>query len=347
MAHLREGIKLSSDGQIRAIKSIAPELLERVKQNAKHPASAFLLAKVCVMCRGADEDEEPSKLFVEAAELIAKQYASSPEIENFCQCLGTFVAGSQPWAGCFESHLRAILNLNKNRFVRCTASMALASVVALDDKRKAEAEGLHKRFLAEFDGQTNYLFQMIERQYGELGKIRLDEFKTRGIGMLAPEIEGVDTNGQSMKLSDYRGKVVLVSFWATWCGPCMNMIPRERELAARLEGEPFAIVGVNGDSDQAALQNAVTTQKITWRSFRDRFGRLAGKRPISDEWQVLGWPTLYLIDRGGIIRKRWTSEPTLAQLNREVDRLVHVAATVDEIGDAAKKNTTAAWLTIP
>ena len=115
----------------------------------------------------------------------------------------------------------------------------------------------------------------------------------------------------------------------------------------RLEGEPFAIVGVNGDSDQAALQNAVTTQKITWRSFRDRFGRLAGKRPISDEWQVLGWPTLYLIDRGGIIRKRWTSEPTLAQLNREVDRLVHVAATVDEIGDAAKKNTTAAWLTIP
>ena len=80
-------------------KEYCTQLLSTVKQNAKHPASAFLLAKVCVMCRGADEDEEPSKLFVEAAELIAKQYASSPEIENFCQCLGTFVAGSQPWAG--------------------------------------------------------------------------------------------------------------------------------------------------------------------------------------------------------------------------------------------------------
>ena len=56
--------------------------------------------------------------------------------------------GSPAWAGRFESHLQAILNINKNRFVRCTASMALASVVALDDKRKAEAEGLHKRFLA-------------------------------------------------------------------------------------------------------------------------------------------------------------------------------------------------------
>ena len=70
----------------------------------------------------------------------------------------------------------------------------------------------------------------------------------------------------------------------------MKLIPHEVELATRLEGQPFAIVGVNSGTDEEAIKNAVATHKITWRSFRDK---RADKQEISDEWQALGWPTLY------------------------------------------------------
>src|SRR6266567_2685377 len=102
-----------------------------------------------------------------------------------------------------------------------------------------------------------------------------------------------------MKLSEYRGKVVLLSFWAMWCVPCMKFIPHEQALAARFEGEPFAIVGVHGDNDDEVSRNAVASHKISWRSFHDQ---PADKPAISDEWHVIGWPTVYLIDRAGVIR---------------------------------------------
>ncbi len=122
-----------------------------------------------------------------------------------------------------------------------------------------------------------------------------------------------------MTLSAFRGKVVLLSFWGAWCLPCMKYIPHEQALATRLEGKPFAIVGVNGDTDDEAIADAVATHKISWRSFRNK---RAGKTKISDEWDILGWPTLYLIDQEGVIRERWIDSPPPDELNRAIDQLV-------------------------
>ena len=83
------------------------------------------------------------------------------------------------------------------------------------------------------------------------------------------------------KLSDYRGKVVMIAFWATWCSPCMKLIPHERELVTRLADKPFAIVGVNGDVDAQRIAQAVDTHEITWRSFHDE---RPGNHSISEEW---------------------------------------------------------------
>jgi thiol-disulfide isomerase/thioredoxin len=139
------------------------------------------------------------------------------------------------------------------------------------------------------------------------------------LAKLAPEIEGVDLDGRAMKLSDYRGKVALFSFWATWCGPCMRMVPHERELVKRLAGKPFMIVGVNGDDDQQAARAAAAGQGLTWRSFQDR----KGPRSISSNWHVWGWPTFYLTDQEGIIRKRW-GDAAPEELNHAIDQLLGV-----------------------
>lgn len=79
----------------------------------------------------------------------------------------------------------------------------------------------------------------------------------------APPIEGMTTTGQKFKLSDYKGKVVLLNFWATWCGPCRGEIPDLVQLQTKYEKRGFTIVGLSDDDDLEkpkafAAQNGMT-----------------------------------------------------------------------------------------
>jgi hypothetical protein len=78
------------------------------------------------------------------------------------------------------------------------------------------------------------------------------------------------------------------------------MFPHERSLVKRLEGKPFALVGVNSDPDKKELKKANEENGITWRSFWN--GPKARGGPISTAWNVRGWPTIYVLDEKGIIR---------------------------------------------
>ncbi len=120
------------------------------------------------------------------------------------------------------------------------------------------------------------------------------------IGKPAPEIVGVDLDGKPLKLSDHRGKVVVVCFWATWCGPCMAMVPHERELVKQLEGKPFALLGVNCDEpgDKAKVRATLKEKSMTWPSWWD--GDRRG--PIQTAYDVPHWPMVYVIDPKGVIR---------------------------------------------
>ena len=137
-----------------------------------------------------------------------------------------------------------------------------------------------------------------------------------GIGQFAPEIAGEDIDGTPLKLSDYKGKVVVLEFWGHWCPNCRDLYPYERSLVTRLSGKPFAFVGVNSDEDRAALKNVLVQEQITWRSFWNG-GSTDG--PISQAWKVESWPTIYVIDSKGVIRfKNIIGD----DLDRAVDRLL-------------------------
>jgi hypothetical protein len=77
------------------------------------------------------------------------------------------------------------------------------------------------------------------------------------------------------------------------------MYPHERSLVKRLEGQPFALLGINSDRDREALKKVMKKQGITWRSFWNG-GSTSG--PISSAWNVRGWPTIYVLDHKGVIR---------------------------------------------
>ena len=83
----------------------------------------------------------------------------------------------------------------------------------------------------------------------------------------APEFSLKDSNGQTVHLADYKGKVVLLDFWGTWCPPCVSAVPWLRDLQRHHAKEPFVIVGISSDSDEGLLREA-ERRGSTWRSLK-------------------------------------------------------------------------------
>ena len=96
------------------------------------------------------------------------------------------------------------------------------------------------------------------------------------------------------------------------------MYPYERSLVKKMEGKPFALIGVNSDSDRQRLKPVLERERITWRSFWNGPGGTNGS--ISNRWRVDGWPTLYLIDPNGIIR--YKDIHNTAQIDQAISALL-------------------------
>ena len=308
-------------GSMNAISDLAPALLWRARKSLDAPRVGRLLAAVCDATLPRDAPEPP-EIYTEAADLIADRCASSPDICHFCESLGGAKI-TPPWAGQFERHLRAILRVNEDRAVRCSAQFALAAVLqstALD--RQAEALELYEEFCAGFDGKHSYSYRGIEQMLRTMARGQIKELQLRAVGKTVTEITGVDLEGTSMTLSAYRGRVVLLNFWATWCFPCMKLIPHEKDLVEHFKDQPFDIIGVNCDGEIEKARDAVTRNGISWRSFRNHGD---DGRTISSDWKILGYPTLYLVDHHGKIRKRWIGSPSPEDLLRVTEALVAAA----------------------
>ncbi len=128
---------------------------------------------------------------------------------------------------------------------------------------------------------------------------RLDNLPNLKVGGIAPEIDANDLDGKRLKLSDYRGKVVMVVFWGSWCGPCMRMVPQEKELWKRHQGKPFVLLGVNCGDELKVAKKTVGDKEMSWPSWYD--GEET-RGPIEIDYDVPHWPRIFVIDAKGIIR---------------------------------------------
>ena len=113
----------------------------------------------------------------------------------------------------------------------------------------------------------------------------------------APEVTFVTLAGRRFDLASLKGRVVVLDFWASWCGPCHDTIPFLRVLEQRYADQRVTLISVSVDTDRAAWQSAVKQEKMTWTQVMDGDGR------ISNEFRVRPIPTAVVIDGEGIIRK--------------------------------------------
>jgi thiol-disulfide isomerase/thioredoxin len=129
------------------------------------------------------------------------------------------------------------------------------------------------------------------KTYGDLA--RAMQFKLSNIapGKPAPDINGADADGKPFRLSDYKGKVVLLVFSANWCGGCVALHPIERNIVKKYEGRPFIMLGVNRDDMLDTLKADTTSGEITWRCWWDGM-----HGSICETWNINGIPQIILLD---------------------------------------------------
>lgn len=141
--------------------------------------------------------------------------------------------------------------------------------------------------------------------YNDLKTI-YDNNKLLEIGEMAPEIALPQVDGSILKLSDLRGKVVLIDFWASWCGPCRAEFPNVKNLYARFQSKGFEIYGVSLDKDRPSWVSSINSLGLTWKQVSDlKFWACAPAKT----YKVSGIPFTVLIDKEGkIIAKNLRGE---------------------------------------
>jgi RNA polymerase sigma factor (sigma-70 family) len=332
--------------QANPTKSFAVDALLWTLQRGWQPNGGILLATTQPFGESAGK----------ALELLAKDYVEDKRVGVIVE----YLALAPPAADQF---LLAVMQKNPDRTLQARACLSLASrcrwlaelahfnltlprLASTEEEAKqlARMAATYRDEEKDRYRQAEKYFRLASERYGdvprgdqwtigEYARGSLFELRNLVVGKTAPEIEGEDINGAKFKLSDYRGKVVLLNFY--WWGnePRRSIQAFERSLAKKFEGRPFAMLGVGRDQDREVLKRARTEEHITWRSWFDRAGSsgAVGRRwldggmipgPIAVRWNVGIWPTLYLLDHKGVIRDKNLG---LRDMEGLVERLVQEA----------------------
>jgi len=127
-------------------------------------------------------------------------------------------------------------------------------------------------------------------------------------GNPAPEVTFKDLDGKDVPLSQYKGKVVLVNFWATWCEPCQVEIPWLIEMQQKYSSKGFTILGVDVDEEGNNVVSAYTAKQrfnVNGEKLPMNYPILRGNDAVADKFGgLLGYPTSFLISRDGKIVKK-------------------------------------------
>jgi peroxiredoxin len=157
------------------------------------------------------------------------------------------------------------------------------------------------------------LLQIKDENFNLSGKARL------GKGASAPAFTLSDLNGKSVKLSDYKGKVVLLNIWATWCPPCVEEMPSMERLYQNFKGQDFEILAVSIDTlGVEAVLPFMKKNKLNFPALINSDGK------IQSLYQTTGVPESFIIDKNGIIAEKIIGPRDWAapQVVRYIDQLI-------------------------
>jgi len=212
--------------------------------------------------------------------------------------------------GASSDELKAALELDPSLDAAYFAWGTSLAYLRQDDAARAQ----FKAFLAQNptdEGLRERAARYVERP--ELARARM-----------APPFSLTTIDGRRISMDGLVGKVVLIDFWATWCGPCREALPHVREIAQKFQGQPFVVLNVSLDSDDGKWREFVSQNKMTWLQYRD--GRWTG--PIATEFGVKAIPATFSIDADGVLEDQHVGDADIeGRLKKMIAHAVEVENT--------------------
>jgi thiol-disulfide isomerase/thioredoxin len=148
----------------------------------------------------------------------------------------------------------------------------------------------------QINGNTDATISAVERM-AALGKIR----NALAEGSAFPDFDEKDIAGKPLSVANYKGKVVLIDFWATWCPPCRMELPNILAAYKKYHDAGFEVIGINLDQDRQQLDEFLKAQNLPWPQYND--GKFWDTKLVV-KYGVSQLPTTWLLDRRGIIIDR-------------------------------------------
>ncbi len=246
---------------------------------------------------GTGTPEQQMRMFDQIAaklELFRSTYPKTPEALDATFQLGAMKSGMQQWSQA-ETYLEEFLAGadTKDREKLAYAHYYLAEAYKHSGKYD-KTEGEYKIILRDFSNVNQRL-----TSYVQTSLAGLDAERKLAIGGEPIHFDVKSISGQKLSPAAYKGKVLLIDFWATWCGPCVAEMPNVKSVYAKYHGQGFEIVGISLDQSRDKLDLYLEKQDIKWPQYFD------GKywnNDIAVSYGVKSIPATFLVDKKGKIR---------------------------------------------
>lgn len=156
--------------------------------------------------------------------------------------------------------------------------------------------------------------------FGKSIKAEIDGRKLSAVGNQAPLFSKIDINDKVVNLADFKGKYVLLDFWASWCVPCREFTPKVKEIYEKYHAKGLEIISISWDDKIPAWKKAVAEEQTRWHNV---IARMSGPNDESmrTKYSIPYIPTLILIDKNGIVVGRYDNENNGAALIRKMEEI--------------------------